>query len=319
MPQSSYPPPPNPSLPPNYPARAALPNPFDAVVFAGGGCRCFWQAGFWSAAQPLLGLRPRVVAGTSAGAAFACAAVTGCTPLVLEDFKRRAAANQRNFYPKNRLTGSRVFPHEEIYRGVILASLDAAAFERLQEGPDLRVLISRPPTWLGPRTGLSVAVVAHLLDRRAARVHPRWGRRFGFQPEVVSAQSCESIEELAELILHSSCMPPVTPLYRRGESIVLDGGLIDNAPADIAGPARSALVLLSRRYPDHRMPRIPGRTYVGPSREIPIVKWDYTSPELIQQTFDLGRRDGERFARETRPVPALPARRAEGRAQPLVN
>ena len=41
-------------------------------------------------------------------------------------------------------------------------------------------------------------------------------------------------------------MPPVIPLYRRGDAIVLDGGLIDNAPADIVGPARSALVLLSR-------------------------------------------------------------------------
>jgi len=259
------------------------------------------------------------MAGASAGAAFACAAIAGCTRLVLDDFKRRAASNQRNFYPKNRFTGDRVFPHEDIYRGAILASMDAAAFDRLQKGPDLRVLISRPPAWLGPRTGLSAAVVAHLLDRREARVHARWGRRFGFQPEIISAQSCESIEELVELILHSSCMPPVIPLYRRGEAIVLDGGLIDNAPADIVGSARSALVLLSRRYPDHRVPRIPGRTYVGPSREIPIVKWDYTSPELIQQTFDLGRSDGERFAREHRPAAMLPVRYAESWPERLTN
>lgn len=306
---------------PPAPARvsSSLSDPFDAVVFAGGGCRCFWQAGFWSTAHPLLGLRPKVVAGTSAGAAFACAAVTDRTLAVLADFKRRAAANERNFYLENRFAGSRVFPHEEIYRGAILASLHAAAFERLQTGPDLRVLIARPPRWLGPRTGLTAAVVAHLLDRRASRVHPRWGRRFGFRQEVVTAQSCESVEELADLILQASCMPPIVPLYRRGESIVLDGGLIDNAPADIVGPAQSVLVLLSKRFPDHRVPRIQGRTYVGPSREIPILKWDYTSPELIQQTFDLGRRDGESFARETGRGSMLRTRHAAKLERSLVN
>jgi len=29
---------------------------------------------------------------------------------------------------------------------------------------------------------------------------------------------------------------------------------------------------------------------------VPIYKWDYTSPAGLQAAFDLGRRDGERFA-----------------------
>ncbi len=54
--------------------RPPTPNgPYDAVVFAGGGCRCFWQAGFWTEAAPALELAPRQVAGVSAGSAFACA------------------------------------------------------------------------------------------------------------------------------------------------------------------------------------------------------------------------------------------------------
>ena len=40
----------------------------DAVVFAGGGNRCYWQGGFWEAASPLLGLRPGTLVGVSAGA-----------------------------------------------------------------------------------------------------------------------------------------------------------------------------------------------------------------------------------------------------------
>jgi hypothetical protein len=30
---------------------------------------------------------------------------------------------------------------------------------------------------------------------------------------------------------------------------------------------------------------------------VPIAEWDYTRPDLIQATYDLGRRDGEAFAR----------------------
>ena len=44
---------------------------FDSVVFAGGGNRCAWQAGWWERVAPEIGLQPRVVAGVSAGAAMA--------------------------------------------------------------------------------------------------------------------------------------------------------------------------------------------------------------------------------------------------------
>ena len=259
-------------------------SPFDAVVFAGGGCRCFWQAGFWSVARPALELEPRVVAGVSAGAAFACAALAGNSERVVADFKRRSAANARNVYPRNVLGSEPVFPHERMYRGTIVENIDHTMFERLLGGPELRVLIARPPSWLGARTGLAVGIVAALLNERERRVHARWGNHFGFQSEVVSAQSCRSKGELVDLILHSSCAPPVVPLYRRGCRIVLDGGLLDNAPVSLVGRSRSTLVLLTRHYAEGKVPSVPGRTYVQPSRPVPISKWDYTSPHLVQET-----------------------------------
>jgi predicted acylesterase/phospholipase RssA len=45
---------------------------FDAVVFAGGGNRCYWQGGFYEAAAPRLELAPKLVVAASAGA-FAAA------------------------------------------------------------------------------------------------------------------------------------------------------------------------------------------------------------------------------------------------------
>lgn len=277
------------------------PTPFDAAVFAGGGCRCFWQAGFWSVAGPALGLRPGVVAGVSAGAAFACAVITDTIPAVLEDFKRRARDNQRNAYPRNWLHGQPVFPHEAIYRGALVASLDDEAMRRLQGGPELRVLLARPAIWLGNRVGFLAGGIAYALDYREQRAHPRWGPRFGFRAEVISSRACRSSSELADAILQSSCTPPLLPLYRRGGRIVLDGGLIDNAPVALVAGARRTLVLMTRPFRPDEVPSLPGRTYLWPSRPVPVVKWDYTSPELIQQTFDLGRRDGERFAEGFRP------------------
>lgn len=270
---------------------------FDAVVFAGGGCRCFWQAGFWSVATPAIGIAPSVVVGVSAGAAFAAASLLGVADRVLEDFKRRTAANSRNVYPRNVLRGSPAFPHESMYRGAILASLEGVELARLHTGPDLRILLARSPRWAGDRTGFWMSGLAYVLDRYELRVHPRWGARFGFTPEVVSARTCADSEELAALILQSSCTPPLLPRYRRDGRLVLDGGLIDNAPADSAGESRSTLVLLTRAYPAAAMPAVRGRTYVAPSRPVPIVKWDYTRPDLVQATYDLGRRDGEAFVR----------------------
>lgn len=277
---------------------------FDTAIFAGGGCRCFWQAGFWKEAAPALGLAPRFVGATSAGAAFACAIFGDAIEQVVDDFARRAAANPRNAYPVNLLRGQPVFPHERMYRATIVENLGPTGLDRLRSGPEIRVLLARPPAWLGARSGLAAGMAAYQLDRWMRRgIHPTWARRMGFRGEVVRVGDCRTAEQLADLILHASCTPPVTPLYRRGAGIVLDGGLVDNVPVEAVPEARSTLVLLSRTYPKGAVPRVPGRTYVQPSRPVPVAKWDYSSPRLVRETYDLGRRDGEAFSRSFRSSP----------------
>jgi len=269
------------------------------AVFAGGGCRCFWQLGFWQTAAPQLGLRPRKVGAVSAGAAMACAILADKIEAVVADFKARAARNERNFYPQNLLHGERPFPHESIYRDAILTVLDRAALERLHRGPEIGVIVTRPPRWAVAGASLPLALTARVLDRSSGdRLHTRWGRRFGFEPEVVPVQSCRTPEEVAELILHSSCTPPALPWYQRDRRKVLDGCIAEDPPLGVAAPEGRTLVFLTRHFPPERLPRIPGRTYVAPSEPIKILAWDYTQPQAIQRTYDLGRRDGERFARE---------------------
>jgi hypothetical protein len=55
--------------------------------------------------------------------------------------------------------------------------------------------------------------------------------------------------------------------------------------------------MLTRRYPEALLPRVAGRTYVQPSVDIPVAKWDYTDPEGLDRAFALGQRDAERFLR----------------------
>ena len=272
---------------------------FAAAVFAGGGNRCFWQAGFWSEAAPALGLGRslRRVAATSAGAAIACVLLAGRLREGLAHFRSAVAANPRNVYPGNVFHGRRVFPHAEIYRRALLALIDRDALARLHAGPELLVPVTRAPGWLGARTAFAVAGLADALEHLAQpSVHPRLARRLGFAAEYVPVRSCPSPEALADLVLASSCTPPFTPALTHGGRPALDGGIADNVPAAAVdsddGPT---LVLLTR--PFTRLPRDPARVYVQPSVPVPVSAWDYTDPAGIQAAFDLGRRDAGRFAR----------------------
>lgn len=277
---------------------ASDPRRFAAAVFAGGGNRCFWQAGFCSEAAPAIGLEAvRRVAATSAGAAIACVLLAGRLRAGLAHFRAAVAANPRNLYPGNVFLGRPVFPHAALYRRALLALIDPDALARLHAGPEVLVPVTRAPPWLGVRMAFAVAGLADALEHLARpSVHPRLARRLGFAAEYLSVRRCASPEALADLVLASSCTPPFTPALALGGRPALDGGIADNVPAAAVhaddGPT---LVLLTRRYA--RLPRHPGRVYVQPSAPVAVSAWDYTDPAGIQAAFDLGRRDGDAFAR----------------------
>jgi predicted acylesterase/phospholipase RssA len=271
---------------------------FKSIVFAGGGSRCLWQAGFWEVAAPALNLAPAVVAGTSAGATIACIMLCGRHNFALNYMKNATRDNRSNFYPRNIFRGQRVCPHVDIYRAAILATVTPEALQRLWNGPELRVLMSRPPRRAGPRTGLLLGFMCYMVEKWISNpVHSTLAVKCGFRPVVFRANDCRSPEMLADLLIASSATPPMTPVMQWNGFPVLDGGLVDNAPVQTVGALpEPTLVLLTRFYPAERIPRVQGRIYVQPSRPVPVKKWDYTSPEGLQAAFDLGRRDGERFA-----------------------
>ena len=269
---------------------------YDGVVFAGGGCRCFWQAGFYSATAEQLSLRPKEVAAASAGAALACVSLTGLAEKALVNFKRRATSNSKNVYAENLFRAAPVFPHAQLFRDAIGETVDDDAFATLQSGPQFHVALTRGPKSRIPLPArLFAGLVAYKLERRLRDpIHSQWPSQLGLQVEWARADECSTIEELADLLLQTSCTPPFTPAFSRDGAPVLDGGLTDNVPVAALQDCERVLVLLTRRY--QVLPTDSRLHYVQPSQEIPIGAWDYTSPSAIQSAFDLGRRDGEHFA-----------------------
>ncbi len=270
---------------------------YDSVVFAGGGNRCIWQAGFWEVAAEPLGLSPRVVAGASAGATMAVMVFSGVAAKSLATLQRVLSGNTKNAYLGNLFKGRPVFPHVALFTRAMKASMDQADLERLRQGPELRVLLSRPPAWTGATGGVLLGFLCYLAEKYlTAPLHPKLPGKVGFRPEVVRVDTCRNIDEVIDLLLATSCTPPVVPVVYRDGAPVLDGGLIDNAPVAAIRPGEApTLVLLTRRYPPAKLQGHPGRTYIQPSRPVGISKWDYTNPQGMQEAFDLGRRDAECF------------------------
>jgi predicted acylesterase/phospholipase RssA len=270
----------------------------NSVVFAGGGCRCFWQLGFWNVAAPALKLKPKVFAGVSAGAAMAVTIAAGRSEFLLEYFKKTTGENKKNFYPENFFSGKPMFPQNEMYRDAVITTLKGGYIRNVKSGPEIKILIARPPVWLGARTATIVGLGTYSIEKKLFfPVHSNLPTRLGYKAEVVSVKDCNTEEELVDLILQSSCTPPLVPILRRDNKVALDGGLVDNVPVSILDESekKDVLLFLTRRYPEDKIPVVPGWTYLQPSEDIPIVKWDYSNPDGLQKTFDLGRKDGEAF------------------------
>jgi predicted acylesterase/phospholipase RssA len=274
---------------------------FEQVVFAGGGHRCWWQAGFWDVVQPELELKPRLIAGVSAGAATACLMYAGNALEALEYYDNLLGTGSKNFYWSRLVRrGERAFPHDDIYRAALLKLFDDARFkELLWNAPELRVVYARLPRWLGPKRAVLVGMLAYNTEKRLYRpLHPRWGRQLGFTSEYARIQDCKNSQDLASLLIASACTPPFTRAERRDEQPTLDGGMVDNVPVHAVETDASTLVMLTRQYPQHaQVFSREGRIYVQPSAKIPTSAWDYTQPKNYRDTYQLGRRDAHAFLR----------------------
>ena len=273
-----------------------------AVTFAGGGSRTFYQLGLWTHWGSSIEPRIASVAACSAGACAATTIFSGRAEETVEFWKVRRRHIDRNFEWEKLLSGRNPLPQYPVYRDTLLFAYGNGGLDRIRALPfPLLITVSQFPKRLSAGLGLALGLCAYALERRfrPESVHATFPRKVGFAPFAVDARACESPEELAALVLASSATPPLTPIGRFRDGAYLDGGFVDNAPAELAESADGVvrnLVLLTRSYAT--LPSSPSnaRVYVAPSTPVPVRKWDYANQDLVEATFELGVRDAETHA-----------------------
>lgn len=264
-----------------------------ALTFAGGGNRSFYQLGLLQRWESLLLPRTAVVASCSAGACVITTHLSGRADHARDYWLDRARGITRNFDWGKLLRGERPAPQGAIYRDTLLETFRGGGLERIRAQPfPILVLAAEFPALLPYPLAVALGIGLYSLERSLRRApHPVATRLLGFRAVAVDARSCETPEDLAALVLASSATPPFTPLGNYNGRRLLDGGMIDNAPAFVAEQApgvRRSIVLMSRPY----HPSVVGvqgrRLYITPTRPPPIGRWDYTQPHLLSATIEMG-------------------------------
>jgi hypothetical protein len=274
---------------------------FNAISFAGGGNRCYWQGGFFEALNERLDLAPTLAVGASAGAFAGIYSLLGLGARVRQSVLARCGPHQRNLDFAGWRRGGPLYPVGPLYRALIEDVLDAAALKALKARIDFRLAVTRLPRRLPPLIGAALGIGAYQLEKHLlAPVHPRFGARLGFRPEFIAVRDLANPAALADVLIASSCVPPFMPVVAVNGAPAFDGGLVDNVPVIPLAPVEAAggrtLVLLTRRY--RQLPEIAGRTYVQPSERIGVTQFDLTNPGGISAAYELGLADGAAFARQ---------------------
>lgn len=271
-----------------------------SVVLSGGGCKAFWANGVL---RSIAGVLPPIDhwAGASAGAAFAITHAAGRFEHAFDRFLVSVTSNQRNFYLDRALRRQRPFPHDEIYRDAVGVALRDPGFAQMQASGPVHILLSyvQPGE---PFVSTSWDAVRAYADRRRRGVlHGPEALPRGVGVEVVSSHAATDVQELLDWALMSSTIPPITPIQRKAGRRYLDGGLIDNVPIralpeQARGEGSKILCLISHhvRVPERPVPWPSGAQvlYLAASAPPPVRVWDYTSPERVLATIELGERDG---------------------------
>ncbi|RUL76634.1 patatin-like phospholipase family protein [Dyella choica] len=271
----------------------------ETLVLAGGGNRCWWQAG---ALQHLLEHRPRLprqLIGTSAGAGIAASFLAQSTDTALRACLELFAGNPRIFdwsaLPRLKLK----FAHQQIYPAWIEAFLNSATFSTLRHASSqLTVGLSRPAKYLGTGASVAMGTLAYLVDKYWWNsIHPRLPGLLGLRQDFMLLNDCTSVEAAQAILIAAASAPPIMAARKVGGQQAFDGGYTDNAPIPPQSDQQRSqtLVMLTRHYP--KLPQLftwLGRTYWQPSQRIPVSTWDCTAKATVREAYELGLQDSVR-------------------------
>lgn len=271
---------------------------YDAIAFAGGGNRCYWQGGFYEAVAEKRDLKAPLMTAVSAGSFALSYSLLGVGPRVRELVIAACGSHLRNVDFKGWRAGKPMYPVGPMYLDLLRNVFDDAALKRLQSLTDIRIAVARLPRGMPPILGAMLGIGAYQIEKKLFHpVHPTFGRKLGIKQEFLSVRDLKQASDLHDLIIASGGVPPFMPVTKIGERPAFDGGLVDNVPVVPLEPVERdggrTLVLLTRQY--KKLPEIAGRTYVQPSEPIPISQFDITNADGFRKAYELGLKDGKTF------------------------
>lgn len=268
---------------------------YDHIVFAGGGNRCWWQAGLIELLSQHSCWQARRLIGASAGAGIATAFATGRLQDALKAAVARFAATPRNIEWGELLKGKRPFMLPRIYPDWIASFLDATDLQRLKASSvRVEVVITRPIPFLPLTLSTALALALYSTEKFwLKKFHARLPHHLGFRAEYIDLAASPDMQKAHTALLASAGAVPITPVHRVHGRPALDGGFYDSVPLPI-DPAADAgtLVLLTRHRPD--LPQIfthQHRVYLQPTRAVAAINMDCTSPDKVQLTYEQGRQE----------------------------
>lgn len=272
------------------------------LVFAGGGNRCWWQAGVLHHLQSLSWTLPPLLVGTSAGAGVATSCLTIGPKAAMEACLRLYAENRRMFAWRELWRGKLRFAQQHIYPAWVASFLDTEAFEAVKRSSvRMRVGFTRPARALGLAGSVAMGSLLYALDRSVWHsIHPRLPRWLGLRQEFIDLHTSTSSEDARELLLAAAAAPPFIHARRVRGRPAIDGGFTDSAPIPPQSAAEKAntLVLLTRHYP-RRPPLFSwrGRRSWQLSAPVPVSTWDCTVRTTVRGAFTLGEADAQALVR----------------------
>lgn len=271
-------------------------NEWKTLVFAGGGNRCWWQAGVVSRLLEEGWTLPPQLVGTSAGAGVAASCLTTGLETALAACKSLYGANDCVLRWRNLVRGRIEFAHQTIYPAWLDAFMNKATFPRLKaSGASLQVAVSRPSRLIGLKASVALGTLAYLADKKVwHRIHPRLPKLLGLRQDFLELTDCKDADEANCVLRAAASAPPIMAAVEVNGLSAFDGGYTDNAPIpeQTKTQREQTLVLLTRCYPS--LPvffQLEGRTYWQPSEPVPVSTWDCTTRCTVDAAFQLGRRD----------------------------
>ncbi len=272
---------------------------FDAIGFAGGGNRCYWQSGFWEAFTAIHPQKPAYYVTVSAGAYHAA------MNLASIGHKVRGAAfgfaeEKRPDTDWSRVTrGKSPFVVGDLFREFLSQNFDQSALDTLKAQPPIFMQVADLPAWMPASIGSLGSIGAYQIEKLLTDgAHSKAGRYLGLTPRWISTHDMQTPAELVEAILSTSSVPPFMAVGRAGGPPCLDGGIVDNPPTiklKQTEAENGKTLLIYTRF-GRTPPQAKGRTIIGPSEEITVNKFTIGDADGLRAAYELGLRDGERFA-----------------------